>query len=119
MYETIPVMCLDRWLESGFNGRIVDLRDAKSFQQSHLCTAENIPYERFKEDPALALPQLTWEQPILFYCGRGSESMLVCNYYDRRGYQVYNLGGGYRFYRGKYAESTQNENRIDRTKKVN
>lgn len=104
MYETIPVACLDHWLESGYTGRIVDLRDEEAFRISHLCTAENIPYEKFTEDPMLALPVLTWDEPVLFYCARGSESMLVCNYYDRRGYRVYNLGGGYRFYRGKYAE---------------
>ena len=105
MYETIPVRCLDTWLERGYTGRIVDLRDRTSYHRSHLCTAENIPYERWREDPFHELPQLTWETPILFYCERGSESMLVCNYYDRLGYKVYNLGGGYRFYCGKYAES--------------
>lgn len=104
MYETIPVACLDDWLEAGFDGRIIDLRDPEAFCQSHLCTAENIPYPRFQEDPLLALPFLTWGEPVLFYCARGNESMLVCNYYDRKGYRVYNLGGGYRFYRGKYAE---------------
>lgn len=119
MYETIPAAHLDPWLESGFTGKIVDLRDEEAFRQSHLYTAVNIPYEKFAEDPFLAMPQLTWEEPVLFYCARGSESMLVCNYYDRLGYQVYNLGGGYRFYRGKYAEYPESENRIDRTKKVN
>ncbi len=98
MYETIPVNDLDRWLEQGYTGRIVDLRDPESFYRSHLYDAENYPYEELMENPSV----LTGEAPVLFYCSRGSESMLACNYYSRQGLEVYNLGGGYRYYRGKY-----------------
>lgn len=104
MYETIPVRHLDVWLERGYRGRIIDLREEEDYRNSHLCLAENIPYRIWEQAPFEAIPRLTWEQPVLFYCARGSESMMVCNYYDRLGYQVYNLGGGYRFYRGKYEE---------------
>ena len=102
MYKTIPVMRLDRWLEQGYSGKIVDLRDPEAYQQSHLFTAENYPYEELMEDEDRAFDKLWDGTPILFYCSRGSESMLVCNLFARRGALVYNLGGGYRFYRGKY-----------------
>lgn len=104
MYDTIPVARLDRWLERGYTGKIVDLRDREAFLQSHLWTAENMPYEEFAENPKEAFSRLYDGSPILFYCSRGSESMLVCNYFDRQKARVYNLGGGYRFYRGKYSE---------------
>ena len=98
MYETIPVWQLDSWLERGYDGRIIDLRDAESFRCFHLYTAENYPYEELMEKPSA----LDGEKSLLFYCSRGSESMLACNYYFRKGYEVYNLGGGFRFYEGKY-----------------
>lgn len=104
MYETVPVMRLDRWLERGYTGKIIDLRDPESYRQSHLSTALNFPYEELMQEPEQAFERLSDGSPILFYCSRGSESMLVCNYFDRRGARVYNLGGGYRFYRGRYEE---------------
>ena len=99
MYETIPVNVLDQWLEQGYRGRIVDLRDPDAYAQSHLYGAENFPYEWLMENPSVLEGT---DAPVLFYCSRGSESMLACNYFSRTGLKVYNLGGGYRFYRGKY-----------------
>lgn len=99
MYETIPVQELDCWLERGYTGRIIDLRDQASYCASHLYGAEHIPCEILLEQPEL----LSGEGPFLFYCSRGSESLLTCNFFSRRGCRVYNLGGGYRYYRGRYS----------------
>lgn len=98
MYETIPIQCLDRWLERGYNGRIIDLRSPSAYLQSHLCGAENYPYDELKEQPEL----LDGDRPLLFYCSRGSESLLMCNLYYRKGYHVVNVANGLRYYRGKY-----------------
>lgn len=98
MYETIPIQYLDEWLEQGYDGRIIDLRSPSAYHQSHLCGAENYPYDRLMEQPEL----LDGSRPLLFYCSRGSESLLICNLYYRRGYQVVNVANGLRFYRGKY-----------------
>ena len=98
MYETIPIQHLDAWLERGYDGRIIDLRNESSYCRGHICGAENYPYEELLEQPSL----LTGERPLLFYCSRGSESLLACNYYSRRGYRVANVANGLIYYRGKY-----------------
>ena len=91
MYQTIPVRYLDAWLEQGYTGRLIDLRTPEEYNVSHLCEAENIPFLWLQDNRQT----LTGERPLLFYCARGSESLLVCGWYDRMGYEVYNLGGGY------------------------
>ena len=87
MYQTIPVRHLDAWLEQGYTGRLIDLRTPEEYNVSHLCEAENIPFLWLQDNRQT----LTGERPLL-----------VCGWYDWMGYEVYNLGGGYRFYQGKY-----------------
>lgn len=98
MYDTIPSQYLDLWLEQGYSGRIIDLRDPESYLRGHIYGAENFPYDELMQEPDV----LTGEQPLLFYCSRGSESLLACNYYSRLGYPVFNMGNGMNYYRGKY-----------------
>lgn len=98
MYETIPIQQLDEWLERGYTGRIIDLRDAGAFCCGHIYGAENYPFHELMQNPSV----LTAQEPLLFYCTRGSESLLACNYYARQGYQVYNVANGLSYYCGKY-----------------
>ncbi|MEF9954870.1 MAG: rhodanese-like domain-containing protein [Clostridium sp.] len=98
MYQTIPIQYLDRYLEQGFNGRIIDLRNVSSYQYSHIDGADNIPFDELMRQPSM----LTAKTPILFYCARGSESMLACNYFFQRGYSVVNVANGLNLYAGKY-----------------
>lgn len=101
MYETIPIQYLDFFLESGFNGRIVDLRNESSYRYAHIEGAENYPFQTLMVSPEL----LPCDKPILFYCSRGSESLLICNLFARKGYQVLNVANGLTLYRGKYLVS--------------
>lgn len=101
MYETIPVQYLDHYLEQGFDGRIVDLRDASSYRRAHIDGAENYPFDELMSRPSM----ISGEQPILFYCARGSESLLACNRFSGMGYQVVNVANGLNLYRGKYLVS--------------
>ena len=103
MYETIPIQRLDQWLEQGYEGRIIDLRIPQLYQSGHLWGAENIPYEELEQEPSL----IDGPGPFLFYCSRGSESLLVCNYYSRQGMEVYNVAGGYIWYKGKYGTAKE------------
>ena len=82
MYQTIPVRHLDAWLEQGYTGRLIDLRTPEEYNVSHLCEAENIPFLWLQDNRQT----LTGERPLLFYCARGSESLLVCGWYDRMGF---------------------------------
>lgn len=101
MYQTIPVQYLDLFLDKGFNGRIVDLRGREVFGRAHIRGAENIPLEELLANPAL----LSLELPVLFYCSRGSESLLASIRFSRMGYRVYNVANGLSQYRGKYLET--------------
>ena len=98
MYETIPIQQLDEWLERGYTGRIIDLRDKTAFWCGHIYGAENYPFEELMQNPSV----LTGQEPLLFYCTRGSESLLSWNYYARQGFQVYNVANGLNYYCGKY-----------------
>lgn len=98
MYDTVPIQYLDYFLEQGFDGRIIDLRDESSYQYSHIKGAENYPYDELMDNPYM-LPD---DKIILFYCSRGSESLLACNRFVRLGYGVINVANGLNLYRGKY-----------------
>lgn len=101
MYQTIPIQYLDYFLDDGFNGRIIDVRSRDEYNKSHIRGAENIEL-----DELLARPELLSEKrPILFYCSRGSESLLASIRFSRMGYQVTNVANGLNLYRGKYLET--------------
>lgn len=62
MYETIPIQQLDEWLERGYTGRIIDLRDAGAFCCGHIYGAENYPFHELMQNPSV----LTAQEPLLF-----------------------------------------------------
>lgn len=101
MYQTIPVQYLDYFLDNGFDGRIIDLRGRNVFGHAHIKGAENIPLDELLANPSL----LSADTPVLFYCSRGSESLLASIRFSRMGFQVVNMAGGLRFYQGKYLET--------------
>lgn len=112
MYDTIPIQYLDYFLEQGFDGRIVDLRDETSYEYGHIKGAENYPFDDLMDAPSL----LSEDVPILFYCSRGSESLLACNRYAGMGYRVINVANGLNLYRGKYLIR---EKKVDRRSRLN
>lgn len=98
MYDTIPIHHLDDYLEQGFDGLVVDLRDPYSYRNGHIYGAENYPFDDLMSNPSM----LPTDYPVLFYCARGSESLLACNRFSQKGYQVINVANGLNLYRGKY-----------------
>lgn len=101
MYQTIPIQYLDSFLDEGFNGRIIDLRSRDEYNKGHIRGAENISLDQLLSGPGL----LSREQPVLFYCSRGSESLLASIRFSRMGCQVINVANGLNLYRGKYLET--------------
>lgn len=98
MYQTIPIQYLDDYLERGFDGRLVDLRDAVSYRCAHILGAENIPFDNL----ICCQSKLSAGETVMFYCLRGSESLLACNYFSGKGFHVINVANGLSQYRGKY-----------------
>lgn len=98
-FQTIPIRQLDYVIDRGFDGMIIDLRNSMSYQQGHIRGAVNIPFDQLQENGP---GDLSKDRVLMFYCSRGSESMMICNYLVREGYRVLNVSNGINSYRGKY-----------------
>ena len=79
---------------------LIDLRDRKSYAYSHLKGAVNIPYEELEDMAEEGVLDHCPDVPMVFYCTRGSQSMLACNHLSARGYPVVNTAGGLAAYSG-------------------
>ena len=97
-YPIISMRELDYWIGIGRQMYLVDLRGRDAYAKSHLRGAVNIPFDELDE----RLGELPAGVPLVFYCVRGSQSMLACNHLSDRGYQVVNAAGGLNAYRGQH-----------------
>lgn len=97
-YLTITMWELEDWIANKIPMYLVDLRNPESYEQCHLMGAHNIPFQELEEH----LEEFPKDFPIVFYCSRGSKSMLACNRLWEEGYQVINAGGGLAAYRGNF-----------------
>ncbi len=97
-YLTISMRELDHWIASGRPMKLIDLRSRESFLRCHLEGADNIPFDELEQ----RLEELRGDIPNVFYCSRGSQSMLACNHLSEMGYPVVNAGGGLAAYRGRH-----------------
>jgi len=89
---------LEQWIAQGKPMYLVDLRNRESYRRCHLMGAVNIPFDEL-ENRAGELPP---DVPVVFYCSRGSKSILACNHLWNQGCEVVNVGCGLAAYRGKY-----------------
>lgn len=99
-YPTISMRELECWILCGKPMELIDLRDRKSYAYSHLKGAVNIPYEELEDMAEEGVLDHCPDVPMVFYCTRGSQSMLACNHLSARGYPVVNTAGGLAAYRG-------------------
>lgn len=97
-YPTISMRELEQWIEYGREMVLVDLRTEEEYSRGHLDGAINIPFAQL-EWQAGTLPEAI---PVVFYCQRGSKSILACNRLWESGLQVVNTGGGLNAYRGRH-----------------
>ena len=91
---------LDRWLEEGRVGQLIDLREPWLFGRERIWGSVNIPYGEIEEQ----MDRLSPEGTLVFYCDRGAKSMVVCRDLWRQGWDVADLAGGILTYRGKYID---------------
>lgn len=97
-YPIISMRELDYWIGGNRLMYLVDLRGREAYARGHLQGAVNIPFDELEE----RLGELPVGVPLVFYCVRGSQSMLACNHLSDRGYYVVNAAGGLNAYRGPY-----------------
>ena len=76
---------------------IVDLRTNEEYQKGHIPKAVNIPYEWISEDRLC----LCKNKVYLFYCERGNLSLQTARHLSEQGYQVINIYGGIKNYKGE------------------
>lgn len=98
MFTTIPIWDVDKYIESGRDLLLIDLRDRDSYGWGHLEGAINLPYDEI-DHWISSLPQ---DKLLIFYCFRGGQSMMVCRILEPLGYYVINVANGIAYYRGKY-----------------
>lgn len=95
-FETIPAKKIYEYIGK-YNTVIVDLRCRDDYEEGHIPTAINIPYEEFQNQRY----QLSQYDDIILYCDRGGTSMVASRELDKLGYHVINMYGGIRSYRGE------------------
>lgn len=69
---------------------VIDLRSREEFEKVHVEGARNIPYE----DLEMFSKYLPKEKLYLFYCDRGSSSLLAAKELGREGIRAATLVGG-------------------------
>ncbi len=71
---------------------ILDARELKEYQTSHLKNAQFVGYKKFKLKKILK--NLQKDKPIVVYCSIGYRSEKIAEKLQRKGYKVFNLYGG-------------------------
>lgn len=69
---------------------VIDLRSKEEFEEVHVEGARNIPYE----DLNMFQKYLPKDKLYLFYCDRGSSSLMAAKDLSRKGYRTMSLVGG-------------------------
>ncbi len=95
-FETIRAKDIENYI-GRYNVLIIDLREPNEYDNAHIPTAINIPYLDF-ENKKSTLPS---ERLLILYCDRGNLSLLLARELSKEGYQVKNIYGGIRAYRGQ------------------
>lgn len=71
---------------------IIDLRNEASYNNNHIPSAINIPFEKIIIEP---YKYLNKDTIYYLYCRRGITSLKACQILKRMGYNVVNVDGGY------------------------
>lgn len=71
---------------------IIDIRSRESYNNNHIPSARNIPFEQLIIKPH---DYLNKETMYYLYCRSGITSLKACEILIRQGYQVTNITGGY------------------------
>lgn len=93
---TIAAKDLEKYIGET-QGVIIDIREEEEYKQGHIPGAINIPFQGVNETE---IP-FSKDTTLIFCCDRGNTSLLLGRYYSKLGYNVINIYGGFRAYRGE------------------
>lgn len=86
---------------------IIDLREREMYQESHLKTAVNVPYDHLEDCRRFPKRKL-----LILYCERGSSSLFAARELMKMGYRVKSVVGGIRCYQGSNLYFSTEHSRI-------
>ncbi len=98
-FETIRAKDIENYIGK-YNVLIIDLREPNEYKKAHIPTAVNIPYMEFENKKSV----LPLDRLLILYCDRGNLSLLLARELSKDGYQVKNIYGGIRAYRGRLVQ---------------
>lgn len=75
---------------------IIDIRDNYRYRMGFIPNSINIPMNFLLMNPK---NYLEFEKEYYIYCEMGNNSRTVCNELNKKGYNVFNINGGYNSYR--------------------
>lgn len=73
---------------------LLDVRTPREYQAGHAEGFRNIPVDELREH----LTELDPSKPVYVMCQSGLRSYVACRILSQKGFDCYNLSGGYRFY---------------------
>ena len=94
-FEIISANSIDEYI-GNINVIIIDLRSPYDYYKGHIPTAVNIPYRDFEKGKH----GLAKNKTLIFYCERGSTSLILARDLSEEGYKVKSIYGGIGAYRG-------------------
>lgn len=71
---------------------IIDIRSIQSYNNNHIPTSINVPFEKLIIEPSKYLNSLN---KYFIYCRCGITSKKACQILSNLGYKVVNIDGGY------------------------
>lgn len=107
-FNTVPAKQLVDYIGK-YNTIIIDLRDEDEYDEGHVPTSVNIPFDDFDK----YIKKLSNYDEIILYCDRGSSSLLASRELSKMGYKIVNIYGGYHAYRGDISKEKNQLTNLD------
>ena len=89
--------------------QLIDIRDEGSVLYGIIPGAVNIPIGDFNNDIDSCMKKIDKNKKIIVYCQRGEQSVSVAEILEKRGFDSYNLAGGYNAYLMSLIDSDSKE----------
>ena len=88
MFESITVSDLKKL----YNVEIIDLRSTEKYNDNHIPSAHNIPFDQLLLCPDKYLDK---QKTYYIYCQKGLQSKQLCRSLNMKGFKTIHIIGGY------------------------
>jgi len=94
--QTVPWHKIDKLVEEG--GYLIDVREEHEYKEGATKGAVNIPLGEVRE----RISEIPTDRDIYVYCRAGLRSYIIYRLLEQKGFNVWNLDGGYLTYRAAF-----------------